>query len=153
MPARIVVTPAGAAQAPTNVVITIPRDVLRQIMASPAVAGRLKALEDEATDRPSDRLRHVLAASVLALAVLSMPFLLGGRRRGGATAVALLAVLAGVTLVRADVPAVRPRGENGRTATAPVPVPVPPGGPQTAEVVIVSGNGPIQVQLSYAARP
>ena len=81
------------------------------------------------TDRP-DTTRQYVAAAVLTLAVLSLPLLAGRLRRGRALVVALMVLLAGVALVRADIAA-------------------PSGGPQTVEVVIVPGNGPVQVQLSY----
>ncbi len=87
----------------------------------------------------------MLAAGLLALAVLTVPFLLRGRRRGRAAAAVGLAVLAGVTLIAADIAAPRPQ-----PGAAPVR---PPGGAQTVEVVIVPGKGPVQVQVQYAARP
>lgn len=148
MPARIDVAPAGAAHSPTHVVLTISRDALRQVMAGPGAAGQVGFVDEEPPDGSSDRLRHGVAAVALALAILSVPFLVGGRRRRAAAAAGVLAVLAGVTLVRADIAAPRPRPNKNV-----VPVPSPPGGPQTVEVVIVGGKSPVHVQLTYASRP
>lgn len=148
MPARIDVSPVGAAAAPTHLVITIPRDALRAVMATPGSAGQGVPFDDSQPVGPSDRLRHVMAAGFLALAVLAVPLVLLGRRRGRAAAAMALAVLAGVTLIAADIAAPRPQQE--RRSVPPVR---PPGGAQTVEVVIVPGAGPVQVQLTYAARP
>ncbi len=145
MPARIDVSPPGAAATPTHVVITIPRDALRGVMSTPGATGQLAPFEDSPSEPPSDRLRHVLAAGLLALAVLSVPLVLVGRRRGRAAAAVGLAVLAGVTLIAADIAAPRPQAGG-----APVR---PPGSAQTVEVVVVPGKGPVQVRLTYAARP
>ncbi len=46
MPARIDVSPAGAAAAPTHLVITIPRDALRAVMATPGSAGQVAPFDD-----------------------------------------------------------------------------------------------------------
>jgi hypothetical protein len=148
MPARIDVSPVGAAAAPTHLVITIPRDALRGVLSTAGSNGPLTPLADSRGDRPADRLRHVMAAGLLALALLTVPLVLLGRRRGRAAAAVSLALLGGVTLIAADIAAPRPRPDP----RGAVPV-RPPGGAQTVEVVIVPGTGPVQVQLTYAPRP
>lgn len=149
VPARIAVAPPGSASAPTHVVITIPWEVLRDVMATPRAGAPLAPFDDDGSNDRSERLRHLLAAGLLTLAVLSLPLLIGMRRRGRAAALVVVAVLTGVALVRADVVAPRPSTER----TPPTPAPAQPGGPQTVEVIIISGKGPVQVQLSYPPRP
>ena len=134
MPARIAVTPAGAATAPAHVIVTIPREALNGVLSGPRSGAQGLPFDQPNDGAPSDRLRHIGAAVLLALAVLSLPLLVG-RKRGGVAAAVIVATVAGAALVRADIAAPR----NG-----PIP--------QTVEVVIVPGSGPIQVQLSYPPR-
>jgi hypothetical protein len=134
LPARMTVTPAGAATAPTHVIVTIPREALNGVLSGPRSGAQVLPIEQPGDDAPSDRLRHIGAGVLLALAVLSLPLILG-KRRGGIAAASIVAAIAGATLVRADIAAPR----NG-----PVP--------QTVEVVIVPGSGPIQLQLTYPPR-
>jgi hypothetical protein len=148
VPARIAVAPPAAAPAPPHVIITIPRDVLRDVMATPRAGAGIAPFDDDGAGG-SDRLRHLVAAGLLTLAVLSLPLLLGMRRRGRAAALVVVAVLAGVALVRADIAAPGPRPSR----PLPAPTPAQTAGPQTVEVIIVSGKGPVQVQLMYPPRP
>ena len=134
LPARMTVTPAGAAVAPAHVTVTIPREALNGVLSGPRSGAQALPFEQPSHDAPSDRLRHIAAAVLLALAVLSLPLLVG-RKRGGIVAAVIVATVAAAALVRADIAAPR----NG-----PIP--------QTVEVVIVPGSGPIQVQLNYPSR-
>jgi hypothetical protein len=148
VPARIAVAPPAAAPAPNHVVITIPRDVLRQVMEAPrAGAVVVPGGEYDEPTVPADRFRHLAAAGLLALAVLSLPLVVGLKRRGRAAALVVVAALAGAALVRADIAAPRPR------PATPAPAPTQPGGAQTVEVIIVAGKGPVQVQLMHLPRP
>lgn len=134
MPARFDVTPADAAKPPAHIVVTIPRERLRLVMAGASADVPVEGpVGDVVVTPPPDRLRHYAAAAALTLAVLSLPLLAGRIRRGRALALAVLALLVGVAFVRADIAA-------------------PPGGPQTVEVIVVPGNGPVQVQLAYPPR-
>lgn len=149
MPARIEVVPPGSGTAPTHLVITIPRERLRGVLDAPGTVGRLDEA-DALPDAPRPRVfRHVVAAGFLALAVLSVPFVWGGRWRGGTTAAGVVAALAlaGAALIAADIAAPRPRPRPGQ---APAPTPAPGGTPQTVEVIIVPGAGPLRVQVTYA---
>jgi hypothetical protein len=134
LPARMTVTPAGAATVPTHVIVTIPREALNGVLSGPRSGAQVLPLEQPGDDAPSDRVRHIGAGVLLALAVLSLPLLVG-KRRGGIAAAVIVATVAGAALVRADIAAPR---------HGPVP--------QTVEVVIVPGSGPIQVQLTYPPR-
>jgi len=136
MPARISVTPNGAATVPTHVIVTIPREALNSVLSGPRAGAEVLPLEPPNDGPPANRMRHIAAGVLLALAVLSLP-LIAGRRRGGMAAAVLVALAAGAALVRADIAAPRLKGPL----------------PQTVEVVIVPGSGPIQVQLSYPPRP
>ena len=145
LPAVIEVTPRGSA-APTHLVVTIPRDRLKGVV-TPVTTGTTAPVAD-APDHPSGVIRNILAAGFLALAILSVPVFWGGRRRRGAAIVALVLALAGATaLLRADIAAPRPRPSAPTSTTAPA---TSQGGtPQTVEVVIVPGAGPIHVQVTY----
>ena len=147
MPARIAVAPPAAAPAPNHVVITIPRDVLRQVMEAPRAGGVIPPSGEREPSVPADRFRHLAAAALLALAVLSLPLVAGLRRRGRAAALVVVSALAGAALVRADIAAPRPG------PATPAPALTQPGGAQTVEVIIVAGKGPVQVQLMHLPRP
>lgn len=134
LPARMSVAPAGAATAPTHVIVTIPREALNGVLSGSRSGAEVLPGEQTVGGGPSERLRHIGAGVLLALAVLTLPLLLGKRRPGVAAAV-IAATVAGAALVRADLAPPR---------TGPVP--------QTVEVVIVPGSGPIQVQLNYPPR-
>ena len=123
-------TPSGAAAAPAHVIVTIPRAALNGVLSGPRAGAQVLPLDQPADPPPANRVRHIAAGVLLALAVLSLP-LIAGRRRGGVAAVVLVVLAAGTVLLRADIAA--PRNSNA----------------QTVEVVIVPGSGPIQVQLSY----
>jgi hypothetical protein len=139
MPAIIQVAPPGNAT-PTHMVITIPRDRLTAVLGAATAVGQAAPVDAP----PGDVLRHVLGAAFLSLAVLSVPWLWSRRLRRSAVVALLLTLTAGAALVRADIAVPRPR------PTPPAPGPAPPRTPQTVDVVIVPGAGPVQVQVTYA---
>ncbi|BCS32322.1 hypothetical protein TBR22_A15320 [Luteitalea sp. TBR-22] len=135
VPATVTVTPSSA-QAPTHMVITVPREVLRQVMAGSPTAGTLEvAPADDAGPAGGPRARHVVGAVALALAIATLPLVWRGRRRT-VVAVALLgAALAGGVLLGAD------RADAGFLQRPT---------PKTVEFVIVPGRGPVRVAVTYA---
>lgn len=147
VPAVIEVTPRGSTT-PTHMVVTIPRDRLKGVV-TPLTAGGVGPVANAPDDQPGVT-RNVVAAGFLALAILSVPVLWGGRRRRGAAAVAVvLALAAATTLVRADIAAPRPRPPPPAPASSSTPATSQGGTPQTVEVVLVPGSGPIHVQVTY----
>ena len=143
MPARIAIVPATAAPAPTHVVVTIPREILKSVLAgSVASSGPSSHATSNAggaaMSRPSSPLRHVVAAIALVTALLTVP-LVRARRWRFVAGVAAIGVLATGLLARANI-------------QAPAPPPRP-AGPQTVEIVLIDGGGPVQVELRHGRQP
>jgi hypothetical protein len=86
-PTTIVVTPADAVAPPDRVVVYVAREHLQ------AILGQIDADSSGqgTASGASSTLRHVVAAVALAIALLSLPLLLGRKGTGPATAVLLLA--------------------------------------------------------------
>lgn len=108
------------------------------MMAGTVVEGPFEPPRDEVAEDASSRVRQIVAAAALTLAVLSLPLLAGRLRRGRVVVVALLVVLTGAAFVYADIVAPR-QAPGGRL-------------PQTVEVIVVPGSGPVKVRLVYPQR-
>ena len=98
-PAIMTVTPAGAAPAPDRVIVYLSREHLQ------ALLGQVEGSPSGEGDEPgaSSTLRHVVAAVALAIALLSLPLLLGRKRTWPATAALLLAGAGATAWVAAPV--------------------------------------------------
>ncbi len=107
-------------------------------MAGATSEGPIDPPQDELAGDASTRVRQIVAAAALTLAVLSLPLLAGRLRRGRVVVVALLVVLTGAVFVYADI--VAPRRTPGDRL------------PQTVEVIVVPGSGPVKVRLAYPQR-
>jgi hypothetical protein len=147
-PTTIVVTPADAVAPPDRVVVYVAREHLQ------AILGQVDAATtgEGAASGASSTLRHVLAAVALAIALLSLPLLLGRKGTGPATAVLLLAGALATAWVATPAADIASPGGVRRTPPGP-PRPNTQGtsvrGTPTLEISVKPGIVQPTVQLFY----
>jgi len=114
-PTTIVVTPADAVAPPDRIVVYVAREHLQAILGQ-VDAG---ATGEDAAPGASSTLRHVVAAVALAIALLSLPLLLGRKGTGPATAVVLLAGALATAWVATPAADIASPGGGRRTPPGP----------------------------------
>ena len=148
-PVAITITPNGAVAPPDRIVVYVAREHLQAILGQ---TGEPAAGAAASTGTPGV-FRHVIAAIALAIALLSLPFLLGRRGTGVATAAVLLVAAVGTAWFGLPVAA-------ADIATPGVPRTRPPGPPNppnartvqvtpTIEITVKPGLVQPSVQLFY----
>jgi hypothetical protein len=147
-PATIVVSPTGAVPAPDRVVVYVSPEHLQALLGQVGTSSS----EAVAAGGATSTLRHVLAAVALAIALLSLPMLLGRKSTAAAgllLAAALTTAWAAAPLSAADIAV--PGGRRPTSSVPPRPntqgatVRVTP----TLEITLKPGTGQATVQLFY----
>ncbi|HTV00978.1 MAG TPA: hypothetical protein VMF13_10585 [Luteitalea sp.] len=148
-PVVITVTPTGVVAPPDRIVVYVAREHLQAMLGQ---TGESAAGQEASTGTPAVY-RHVIAAVALAMALLSLPFLLGRKGTGAATAAALLGAAVATAWFGVPVAAVDIATPGVRRTRPPGPPPQP--NPQaskvtpTIEITVKPGLVQPTVQLFY----